>query len=97
MIEINRSTEAKSKFFFTFRLLPLAFSQEALMPLYDYECVKCSHVFEVYHKMNEGNETLTCPKCKAKKPKRLVSQVKTHAWSQFLDKMEKKINPHKFK
>lgn len=67
------------------------------MPLYDYECVKCSHVFEVYHKMNEENETLTCPKCKAKKPKRLVSQVKTHAWSQFLDKMEKKINPHKFK
>jgi len=67
------------------------------MPLYDYECVKCSHVFEVYHKVDEGTENLTCPKCNAKKPKKLVSQFKTHTWSQFLDKMEKRINPHKFK
>ena len=23
------------------------------MPLYDYECVKCAHVFEVFHKIDE--------------------------------------------
>ncbi len=67
------------------------------MPLYDYECVKCAHVFEVYQKIGEGNEQLTCPKCAAKNPKKLVSKFKTHAWSQFLDKMEKRISPHKFK
>ncbi len=67
------------------------------MPLYDYECVKCSHVFEVYQKIGEGNETLSCPKCKAGRPKKLVSTFQTHTWSTFLDKMEKRINPHKFK
>lgn len=67
------------------------------MPLYDYECVKCSHVFEVFLKAHDRDDELVCPKCKAGKPKRLVSQFKTHAWSQFLDKMEKRINPHKFK
>jgi putative FmdB family regulatory protein len=67
------------------------------MPLYDYECVKCSHVFEVFLKASETDDALACPKCKAGKPRRLVSQFKTHGWSQFLDKMEKRINPHKFK
>lgn len=67
------------------------------MPLYDYECTKCAHVFEVYHKIDKEINELACPKCNAKKPKKLVSLFKTHAWSQFLDKMEKRINPHKFK
>ncbi|MBP9021341.1 MAG: zinc ribbon domain-containing protein [Syntrophobacterales bacterium] len=67
------------------------------MPLYDYECRKCSHVFEVYLKTSEEDETLTCPECQAEKPKRLVSGFRTNAWSQFLDTMEKRVNPQKFK
>jgi len=67
------------------------------MPLYDYECVKCSHVFEVFLKSHEKDDEIVCPKCKERKPRRLVSQFRTHAWSQFLDKMERRINPHKFK
>jgi putative FmdB family regulatory protein len=67
------------------------------MPLYDYECRKCSHVFEVFLKTSEEDETLTCPECQAEKPKRLVSGFRTNAWSQFLDTMEKRVNPQKFK
>jgi putative FmdB family regulatory protein len=67
------------------------------MPLYDYECVKCTHIFEIFHKIDEDSKNMTCPKCGAKKPKKLVSNIKSHSWSQFLDNMEKKISPHKFK
>ena len=79
-------------------LKPLAKSNGvAIMPLYDYECAKCAHVFEVFHKIDEVIDDLACPKCKAKRPKKLVSQFKTNQWSQFLDTMERKISPHKFK
>jgi putative FmdB family regulatory protein len=69
----------------------------AIMPLYDYECTKCAHTFEVFHKMEEGNEKLVCPKCGTGRPKKLVSQFKTDGWSKFLDTMERRISPHKFK
>ena len=69
----------------------------AIMPLYDYECVKCAHVFEVFHKLSEEGTDFPCPKCGAGKSRKLVSQFKTDAWSKFLDTMEKKVNPHKFK
>jgi len=67
------------------------------MPIYVYECVKCSHNFETVQKVGEGNENLTCPKCGEPKPKKLVTSFKTHGWSEFIDKMEKRINPQKFK
>jgi putative FmdB family regulatory protein len=72
-------------------------TESFFMPLYDYECVKCAHVFEVFHKIDEVIDDLACPKCKAKAPRKLVSQFKTNQWSQFLDTMERKISPHKFK
>jgi len=67
------------------------------MPIYVYECNGCSHNFEVLQKVGEGSEKLVCPKCGKKKPKKIVSQFRTHGWSEFLDKMERKISPHKFK
>lgn len=66
------------------------------MPLYDYECGKCDHVFEVFHKINETPD-LACPKCKAEKPRKVITQARTDAWSKFLDNMEKRVNPHKFR
>jgi len=66
------------------------------MPLYDFECSKCSYVFEVFLKMNDGFEELSCPQCGARKPRKLVSPLRTNAWSTFLDKMERRISPEKF-
>ncbi|MGC8765616.1 MAG: FmdB family zinc ribbon protein [Brevinematia bacterium] len=34
------------------------------MPHYDYQCLKCNHVFEVFHKITESPD-LECPKCGA--------------------------------
>ena len=31
------------------------------MPLYDFECTKCQHKFEVFLKMREDPGALTCP------------------------------------
>ena len=43
------------------------------MPTYDYECVKCGHVFEALHSMN--SPAPPCPACGSKKPRRLISAV----------------------
>ncbi|HOK07558.1 MAG TPA: zinc ribbon domain-containing protein [Syntrophales bacterium] len=67
------------------------------MPLYDFECPKCAHRFEAFRRMNEGWEDLPCPACGAPGPRKLVSAFKTDAWSKFLDDMERKISPEKFR
>ena len=67
------------------------------MPIYDYECIKCQHVFEVFQKIGEGNENLTCTACGETNPRKLVAACRTNGWSTFLDNLEKKISPHKFK
>lgn len=67
------------------------------MPLYDFECEKCKEVFEAFLKRDEGPEVLTCPNCGERGPRKLVSAFKTNAWSTFLDNLERKISPEKFK
>ncbi len=67
------------------------------MPLYDFECNKCQHKFEAFLKMRETPDALTCPECGAGKPRKLVTAFQTNAWSSFLDDMEKRVNPQKFK
>ena len=37
------------------------------MPLYDFECLKCSNVFEVSCKICERDDTKPCPGCKSTK------------------------------
>ncbi|MDY7031777.1 MAG: zinc ribbon domain-containing protein [Thermodesulfobacteriota bacterium] len=43
------------------------------MPIYEYRCRKCNHVFEELQKMGEGNETVSCPVCKELHPDKLMS------------------------
>jgi putative FmdB family regulatory protein len=40
------------------------------MPLYEYECRKCDHVFE---ELVYGDEPVACPNCKARKVEKLFS------------------------
>jgi putative FmdB family regulatory protein len=67
------------------------------MPIYEFECKNCRHVFERVMKLDENCDHLSCPSCGAKKPQKLVSGFHTNAWSIFLDGMERKVSPHKFK
>ncbi|MCX5841615.1 MAG: hypothetical protein NTY16_09235 [Deltaproteobacteria bacterium] len=67
------------------------------MPLYDFECCQCRHVYESFLKVDEPYNQLECPECGAKNPKKLATAFRTNSWSKFLDTMERKVNPHKFK
>ena len=67
------------------------------MPLYDFECCQCHHGYEGFLKVDEPYDQLECPKCRAKNPKKLATAFRTNSWSKFLDTMERKVNPHKFK
>jgi len=65
------------------------------MPIYEYECTSCGHLFERIIKV--GEEAPACPACGAKRPQRRITHFRTNAWSTFLDGMEKKVSPEKFR
>jgi putative FmdB family regulatory protein len=44
------------------------------MPIYEYACEKCAHEFEREQRITE-DPVKTCPKCKAKKVRRLISRT----------------------
>ena len=44
------------------------------MPIYEYACGACGHRFEEWQKMSDP-PVRTCPKCKAKKVEKLISQT----------------------
>lgn len=39
-----------------------------LVPIYEYTCEKCGHVFEVMQRMGADGSGLTCPVCAAAHP-----------------------------
>ncbi len=43
------------------------------MPIYEYKCTKCDHVFEVFQRMGAEGSELNCPVCKTPKPKKIFS------------------------
>ena len=43
------------------------------MPIYEYKCSKCAHEFEVIHGISDDGKKITCPKCGAAKPQRMMS------------------------
>ena len=65
------------------------------MPIYEYECAACGHLFERIMKV--GEEAPACPVCGADRPRRRVAAFRTNAWSVFLDRMEKRVSPEKFR
>lgn len=67
------------------------------MPIYEFQCTKCGHEFDSLLKIDESYKHLKCPRCGHASPKKLVSSFRTNSWSNFLDTMEKKVSPHKFK
>jgi putative FmdB family regulatory protein len=67
------------------------------MPIYEFQCRKCQKVFECLLKVDEDYAGLACPRCSERSPKKLVSSFRTNTWSTFLDRMERKVSPRKFK
>ncbi|MCH7869272.1 MAG: zinc ribbon domain-containing protein [Myxococcales bacterium] len=44
------------------------------MPIYEYQCKKCDHEFEREQRIT-ADPIKTCPKCKARRVKKLISQT----------------------
>jgi putative FmdB family regulatory protein len=68
---------------------------EDSMPIYEYECSACGNVFE--RVMKVGEEKPECPDCGEGETKKRVAPFRTNAWSSFLDRMERRVSPEKFK
>ena len=43
------------------------------MPLYEYNCKQCGHVFERVRGIDSDDNQVECPKCEQKNPKRVYS------------------------
>jgi putative FmdB family regulatory protein len=43
------------------------------MPIYEYQCCKCAHQFEMIHGVSDKDLKITCPKCGAANPQRMLS------------------------
>ncbi len=43
------------------------------MPIYEYKCTQCKHIFEEFQKVGETGENLHCPACGAPAPEKMFS------------------------
>ncbi|MBO8129350.1 MAG: zinc ribbon domain-containing protein [Peptococcaceae bacterium] len=43
------------------------------MPIYEFKCSQCYHIFEKLCRMGDDGKNIICPKCQASNPKRIVS------------------------
>ncbi len=43
------------------------------MPIYEYRCKACSHVFEMIRGGNDGDDEIACPACRKRGVERLMS------------------------
>lgn len=43
------------------------------MPIYEFRCTKCGNKFDKLCQLNESGENISCPKCHAPKPTRVMS------------------------
>lgn len=43
------------------------------MPIYEYRCSKCAHQFEMIQGVADQDSKITCPKCGAVNPQRMMS------------------------
>ena len=43
------------------------------MPIFEYQCSKCQHTYEIFHKSDSNSEKITCPECNSNEYKKLIS------------------------
>lgn len=47
------------------------------MPIYEYECNKCGHRFDLRRGINDDDSDVGCPECGAEHPKRAICSFGT--------------------
>lgn len=43
------------------------------MPIYEYRCINCGHIFDKFQSMGADNSNVECPECATPRPERLFS------------------------
>jgi putative FmdB family regulatory protein len=61
------------------------------MPIYEFECSACKNVFECFMKVDEDQEGLTCPKCGALNPKKLIGRPSFHSRERFEERLARRM------
>lgn len=52
---------------------PLPTARKESMPIYEYQCRKCKHLFEVLFRSCDEKMTVACPECKSIRTQRMMS------------------------
>lgn len=58
------------------------------MPIYEFQCKKCQHVFEVFTGVYSKKRHM-CPECKSSALRRLISRVQTRFDKDFYEEQYK--------
>lgn len=61
------------------------------MPIYEFECSACEHIFECFMKVVEGQEGVTCPKCGAMNPRKLIGRTSFHSRERFEERLARRM------
>ena len=61
------------------------------MPIYEFECIACKHIFERFMKVDEDQEGLTCPKCGAMNPRKLIGRASFHSRERFEERLARRM------
>lgn len=63
------------------------------MPLYEYECQECGHIFELFLHSSDQEVELECPKCAHKECKRLVPFTRNRVLYKAKENYSRRLGP----
>jgi putative FmdB family regulatory protein len=61
------------------------------MPIYEFECSACSHIFECVMKVEEDHSGLACPSCSAVNPKKIIGRTSFHSRERYEEKLFRRM------
>jgi len=62
-----------------------------IMPIYEFECSACRHVYERVMKVGEAYENLTCPECGVQQPKKLIGSCSFHSRERYEERLARRM------
>ncbi|HUH65861.1 MAG TPA: zinc ribbon domain-containing protein [Syntrophales bacterium] len=61
------------------------------MPIYEFQCNACKHIFEVLMKFGEDQGGQACPACGAANPTKLIGRTSFHSRERFEERLGRKM------